>query len=170
MCWLRPRVTWQPTLPRCAPRDRPTISPVASLGVRSSTKNEQHRFPKPQRRSEPRGPTSNQREYYVTINREEGSEGGGHGRLDRRASHVCDGRVDPTWPQPGGDRRRTPPGGGGLPPDALCRGNCWGELNRHGSASKRSCGPLWERSRCPRPVRCESSSTVRSARNDTTPA
>ena len=47
----------------------------------------------------------------MTINREEGSEGGGHGRLDRRqASHVCDGRVDPTWPQPGGDRRRTPPG------------------------------------------------------------
>ena len=25
-----------------------------------------------------------------------------------------------------------------------------GELNRHGSASKRSCGPLWERSRCSR--------------------
>src|SRR5919112_4552166 len=47
MCWLPPRVTWQPTLPRCALRDRPTISPVASLGVRSSTKNERHLFPKP---------------------------------------------------------------------------------------------------------------------------
>src|ERR687897_3188308 len=47
MCWLPPRVTWQPTLPRCVLRDRPTISPVASLGVRSSTKNERHRFPKP---------------------------------------------------------------------------------------------------------------------------
>ena len=45
MCWLRPPVTWQPTLPPCVPRDRPTISPAASLGVRSSTKNEQHRFP-----------------------------------------------------------------------------------------------------------------------------
>src|SRR5215216_701972 len=65
MCWLPPRVTWQPTLPRCVHRDRPTISPVASLGVRSSTKNEQHRSLKPlslvreaQRRSESRGPTS----------------------------------------------------------------------------------------------------------------
>src|SRR5215211_1746021 len=74
------------------------------------------------------------REYYVTINREEGSEGSGHGRLDRRrGSHVCDGRVDPTWPQPGGDRRRTPPGGGGLPPDALCRGTVGGaESTRFG--------------------------------------
>jgi uncharacterized membrane protein YeaQ/YmgE (transglycosylase-associated protein family) len=36
--------------------------------------------------------------YYVTIDRKEGSEGGGHGRLDRRrATQVRDGRVDPTW-------------------------------------------------------------------------
>ena len=31
--------------PTMRSRDRPTISPAASLGVRSSTKNEQHRFP-----------------------------------------------------------------------------------------------------------------------------
>src|SRR5215210_8089239 len=45
MCWLRPPVTWQPTLPPCVPRDRPTISPFASLEVRSSTKIEQPRLP-----------------------------------------------------------------------------------------------------------------------------
>ncbi len=60
------------------------------------------RFPRLQRRSRPRGPTSSQREYYVTIKRE-GSEGGGHGRLDRRrAPHVRDGRVDPPGRNPAG--------------------------------------------------------------------
>ncbi len=33
-----------------------------------------HRFPKPQRRSEPREPTSSQKQYFVTIN-QDGSEG-----------------------------------------------------------------------------------------------
>ena len=91
------------------------------------------RFPRLQRRSRPRGPTSSQKEYYVTIKRE-GSEGGGLGRLDRRrAPHVRDGRVDPAWPQPGGDRRRTPPGSGGLPPGALVVGLLGGaEATRFG--------------------------------------
>jgi hypothetical protein len=70
----------------------------------------------------------------VTIKRE-GSEGGGHGRLDRRrAPHARDGRVDPAWPQPGGDRRRTPPGSGELPPGGLCGGTVGGgaEATRFG--------------------------------------
>src|SRR5215210_4538780 len=56
MCWLLPRVTWQPTLPPCVPRDRPTISPVASLGVRSSTKNEQRSSPESLARIDDQGP------------------------------------------------------------------------------------------------------------------